>query len=112
MSDDTPTDADQVRAEIDLTRQDLVQTVDALQDKLDVKTRAKTKAHDLSVTVNETATKIKQQAPPQVQTAIDRGTAAVGPAAAKAKPYRTQIAAGVAGLLLVRLIIKRFRRSA
>ena len=111
MTDETPAPmADQVREEIDQTRTDLAQTVDALAAKLDVKARAKTKAHDVSATVTETATKLKSQAPPPVQDALDRGAAALGPAAAQAQPYRSQIAAG-AGFLLLLMMFRRRRRA-
>jgi hypothetical protein len=111
MSDETTTGADEIREEIDRTRADLAQTVDALHDKLDVKARAKTKAHDVSASVSTTATKLMQQAPPPVQAALDRSASAIAPAAAKAQPYRSQIALGAGGAVVVLLIIRRIRRS-
>ncbi len=90
MTDETPaTTADEVRAEIDQTRTDLAQTVDALQDKLDVKAQAKTK----------------------VQEALDKSAAALGPAAEKAKPYRSQIGAGAAAFLFLVMLVRRRKRS-
>jgi hypothetical protein len=122
MSDETPApSADEVRAEIYQTRADLAETVDALSDKLDVKGRAKSKAdevsatakakaHEVSTTVAEKATELKSQAPPQVQEALDRGAAAIGPAAAKAEPYRSQIAAGAGALVLLMMVRRRRKR--
>jgi len=43
-----PTDADAVRADIEATRAELAQTVDALQDKMNVKARASAKASELT----------------------------------------------------------------
>ncbi len=111
MTDETPAGAAEIREEIDRTRADLAETVDALHDKLDVKARAKTKAHDVSATVSTTATKLKQQAPPPVQSALDRGASAIAPAAARAEPYRSQIAIGAGVGVVLLLVVRRIRRS-
>jgi hypothetical protein len=42
-----PQTPDEIRAEIEMTREELAETVDALQAKLDVKSRAQAKAADL-----------------------------------------------------------------
>lgn len=96
MTDETPAPtADQVREEIDQTRTDLAQTVDALAAKLDVKARAKTKADEVATTA-----KVK----------VHDVSTALGPAAARAQPYRSQIAAG-AGFLLLLMVFRRRRRA-
>lgn len=46
MSNASPTDADDIRHEIEQTRADLADTVDALTAKLDVKARAKAKVQE------------------------------------------------------------------
>ena len=48
----SPNDPEAIRADIERTREDLAETVDALQAKLDVKTRAKDKA----IAVRDSAT--------------------------------------------------------
>lgn len=63
------------------------------------------------MSVAETATKLKQQAPPPIQTALHKGAAAVGPAAAKAQPYRQQIAIGAGAMVVILLLGRRIRRS-
>jgi ABC-type transporter Mla subunit MlaD len=111
MTDEASASAAEIRDEIDRTRDDLAHTVDALHDKLDVKARAKTKAHDVSATVSTTAAKLKQQAPPPVQSALDRGASAFAPTAARAEPYRSQIALGAGAVFILLLILRRLRRS-
>lgn len=101
-------DAEQLRAEIEETRADLADTVNALSAKLDVKARAKAKVDDVRATVTETVSQAKHSAPPPVQQSLDRAGAALVPAAAKAKPYQHQILAAV-GLAAVIAILARRR---
>jgi ElaB/YqjD/DUF883 family membrane-anchored ribosome-binding protein len=84
MSEANP--ADDIRHEIEATRADLADTVDALSAKLDVTAQAKAKANDVRATVSDTA--------------------------AKAEPYRVQILAGV-GVAVALLLVtrRRTRRS-
>jgi hypothetical protein len=111
MSDAKPADPDQIREEIEATRADLADTVDALSTKLDVKAQAKSKAHEVQATVSDTLSKAKQSAPPPVQTSLDRVGAALGPALAKAKPYRRQIIAAVGAAAAVLVLARRRGRS-
>lgn len=71
-------DADQLREEIEQTRAELAQTVDALSAKLDVKAQAKQRADDLKT---------------------------------KVEPYRVQLAAGAAALVVVFVALKIRGRS-
>lgn len=68
-------DVDQIREEIESTRAELAQTVDALSAKLDVKAQAKHRVDELS---------------------------------ARTKPYRVQIAAGVAAVAVL-VVVRKVR---
>jgi hypothetical protein len=52
-----------------------------------------------------------EQAPPPVRDALERSATALAPAAAKARPYRAQLAIGVGAAGLVLVLVKRMRRS-
>ncbi len=105
-----PSDPDEIRAEIEQTRADLADTVDALSAKLDVKARAGDKAHELKQSVADATTRAKESAPPQVQQSLDRAQAVLEPAVGKAveaaRPYRTQLLIGVA-VAVVLLVVRR-----
>ena len=113
MSDTEPTSPDDLRQEIDATRADLADTVDALSAKLDVKAQAKAKADEVKTTMSDAAAKAKASTPPPVQRSIERAGSIIKPAAAKAEPYRVQILAGAASVLVIVLLLRRrVRRSA
>ncbi len=78
------TDPEQLRAEIEHTRADLAETVDALSAKLDVKAQAAHKVGEVK--------------------------AAVVNAATKAKPYRRQLVGAASGLLVAFLGMRTWRR--
>ena len=111
MTDEAAESADKVRENIDEARVDLAETVDALQSKLDVKARARSKAHEVSAAVSGKATELKQQAPPPVRDALERSATILGPVTAKAQPYRSRIAVGAGAAGLVLIFIARRRRS-
>jgi hypothetical protein len=112
MSDTDSTDADHIRREIEETRHDLADAVNALTTKLDVKTQAKSKATELKSTITDTAAKAKQSAPPPVQNSLNRASAALGPALERAKPYRTQILAATSLAVAIAVLgRRRARRS-
>jgi uncharacterized protein DUF3618 len=54
----TPEDPEQLRAEIERTREDLGDTVAALAEKTDVKARARDKVADVRQTVNQRRTEL------------------------------------------------------
>jgi chromosome segregation ATPase len=116
-----PDDPDQLKAEIEQTRQQLGDTVDQLAAKADVKARAQAKVADAQAKVadvtqraRDKTSQIRQQAAEasgtgreQLQSRTpDPVKRAVGQGAESARQYRTQlaIAAGavVAGILVVR----------
>jgi hypothetical protein len=102
---------DEIRAEIEQTRSDLGDTVDALTTKLDVKAQAKQKVDSVRSTISGKAAQAKGAAPTPVQKALDRTGEAATPALQKAAPYKKQIALGAAGLLGVLLFWRRRRSS-
>jgi hypothetical protein len=82
-----PTDAETVRADIEATRAELAQTVDALHHKLDVKAQAAAKVADARMKLND------------------------GVARARANPHRTEIVVGGIVALLAVVIVRRRRGS-
>ena len=102
-----PDDPRELRAEIERTRQDLGETVAALAEKTDVKSRAREKVAEVRHTVNEKRTKLvgraRESSPDGASSAADqvRAKAEENPVAASA------IAAFVGGFLLGRITSRR-----
>jgi MYXO-CTERM domain-containing protein len=110
-----PTDPDAIRAEIEQTRAELAETVDALASKLDVKGQAADKAEAAKAKVGAKASQAKAAAPEPVQHVMDTVGAKAGPVAhqvnAKVEPHRGKLIAGVGAGLLVLLVLRRRRHS-
>jgi len=99
----TPDDPEQLREEIERTRQDLGDTVAALAEKTDVKTRAKDKVAEVKQTVNERRTELVSRARENSPDGANSAAAQVR-AKAEEKPIHTAaIAAFVGGFLLGRI---------
>jgi ElaB/YqjD/DUF883 family membrane-anchored ribosome-binding protein len=99
----TPEDPAQLREDIERTRQDLGDTVAALAEKTDVKTRAKDKVTEVKQNVNQRRTELVGRAR---ESSPDGASSAVEQVRAKAqeKPIHTAaIAAFVGGFLLGRI---------
>lgn len=121
MSDTTkdgipvPDDLEELRADIDETRVQLVDTVAALAAKADVKSQVGEKAHHAGARAHETMAEVKDAAPPQVQAAIDRAGSVVTPVtdktltALRANQKAVTIAATV---LFVVVVLRRSKRRA
>jgi Protein of unknown function (DUF3618) len=109
------TEKDIVRSDIEQTRAELAATVDALSDKLDVKGRAGDKVTEVKAKVAETATHVKESAPPQVQHALDVAGQKAGPVVQRvseqAAPHRGKIIAGAAVAVVLLVIVRRRRRE-
>jgi ElaB/YqjD/DUF883 family membrane-anchored ribosome-binding protein len=105
------TEADAVRADIEATRQELADTVNALTEKVNVKARAGDKAAELRQKLTEAAGRARAAAPPPVQRALDATGQKAGPMAsrisAQAAPYRGKIIAGSAVLVAALLVLRR-----
>lgn len=112
---DPPKDPDAIRAEIEQTRADLAETVDALAAKLDVKGQASDKADAAKARIGEKAAQVKASAPEPVQHAVDALTAKATPVAhqlnAQTAPNRGKILAGVGVGVLVLLVLRRRRKA-
>ncbi len=113
MTDET-SKTDDIKAEIEQTRSDLADSVDALAAKADVKARGKEQLAHAKESAADALDRAKQSAPEPVQQALDKAASTVGPAAAKARdtaaPYRKQILIGV-GVLFVLLVLRGRRHS-
>lgn len=94
--DDT---VDALRADIAEARADVAATVDQLSAKLDVKARTKQRLEEVKASAGARFEKARAAAPPPVQNAIDR-----------ARPHGRQIAMGFAGMVVLLMVISRWRR--
>jgi ElaB/YqjD/DUF883 family membrane-anchored ribosome-binding protein len=113
MSDEAG--AEQIRTDIEQTRAELADTVDALSDKLNVKARAGDKAGEAKAKVSSAAAQAKAKAPEPVQHALETVGAKARPVAHQAseqiRPYRKQILIGVSAAMAVLLILRRKRNA-
>jgi ElaB/YqjD/DUF883 family membrane-anchored ribosome-binding protein len=99
----TPEDPEQLRADIERTRQDLGDTVAALAEKTDVKARARDKVAEVRQNVNQRRTELVGRAR---ESSPDGASSAATQVRAKAQenPIHTAaIAAFVGGFLLGRI---------
>jgi hypothetical protein len=103
-------DTEDLKSEIERTRAELADTVDALTAKLDVKSQAQHRAHELADKAATRYENAKASAPPPVQQAIGTVEHAARPVVTKAKqdPKRAVMIAG--GVLVVLLVVRRLRR--
>jgi hypothetical protein len=110
-----PSTADELRDDIEKTRDELAASVDALSSKLDVKAQSRRKLRDIGRAVGRT----KQKAPAPIQKAADtagmlvhRAVERLAPPARqfgqKAKAHRKQLSAA-AGLAILSVVIRRRR---
>jgi len=108
---DHPTTASELREEIEQTRAELADSVEALADKVDVPAKIHHQVDHAKEAIAEVSHKIGDATPEPVHTALHRAGAAAAPVVDKAKPYRKQIglAALVAGT--VAIVTKRRRRG-
>lgn len=116
-----PTDADEVepidavRADIADTRAELAATVDALNEKLDVKARARAKAAAARDKASAGVQQVKQRTPEGLQRAIGRAGQKASPVvhnvSDKTAPHRAKIAAGAAAVIIVLSMIRRRHRA-
>ena len=113
MSDEAG--AEQIRTDIEQTRAELADTVDALSDKLNVKARAGDKAGEAKAKVSSAVAQAKAKTPEPVQHAFETVGARARPVAHQAseqiRPYRKQILIGVAAAMAVLLIVRKKRNA-
>jgi chromosome segregation ATPase len=89
--DDGSRDTEQIRAEIDHTREELAETVEALTAKTDVKGRATQKAHEVQETAKVRAQALQETAKVRAQVVTEQ--AKVVGAQAKVKGAQAKVAA-------------------
>jgi hypothetical protein len=104
------TDPDEIKADIERTRADLAETVDALTTKLDVKAQAKQRAADAQAKVGERLEALRSTAPEPVQQALARAGDAARPVAAKAAEDKRRTAVVAGGAVLLLLVVRRLRK--
>ncbi|WP_020659603.1 DUF3618 domain-containing protein [Amycolatopsis benzoatilytica] len=95
-----PSEADVARADRDVTREELAETLDALGHKLDVRSRA---AERVDATIDQATAKVAQTVPPPAAETFRAGALAV-----RNKPVPV-FAAVFATVVLVRLLARRRR---
>ncbi|MBV9594226.1 MAG: DUF3618 domain-containing protein [Actinobacteria bacterium] len=100
-------DPDQIRAEIETTRADLADTVNALSAKLDVKAQARQKLLEVRQEASRKGAQLRGSAPAPVQKSLDRVTAAAAPVLRRAQPYKKQLVAAGAALALFMVVFRR-----
>jgi Protein of unknown function (DUF3618) len=108
------TDPEQLRQEIEQTREDLSDTIDALKYKTDPREQAKVAAQKATAKTRELGQKVYDKAPPPVANAFDRTKEAVAPKASqareKARGHEGQVAAAVAAALVLLLLVRKIAR--
>lgn len=106
----TPSGAREIKADIERTRAELAETVDALAAKLDVKAQARHRAHEAATQATEAVDRARAAAPAPVQQALDTIEEFSRPALAKAAEDKQRTALVLGGALLALLILRRTRR--
>jgi hypothetical protein len=99
-----------IQEDIERTRAELADTVDALAAKLDVKSQARQRAHELAVQAGDRVEKARAAAPEPVQQAMERVTEVSRPVIAKAAEDKQRTMLIVGGALVALLLIRRLRR--
>lgn len=89
---------DELREEVERTREDLADTVDELAARLDVKSRVRESVDDTKARVSES-----------VHEATDRVQHAVTEPDGSPKPAALAVAGGVAAIVVVALVVKFWR---
>lgn len=113
--DPAPSDPEAIRSHIEHSRAELSDTVDQLSAKLNVKAQATDKIAAARSKLADRAVKAKASAPPPVQRAIDKAGEKTAPIVhrigEKAEPHRSQLIAAGLGVVVLLLVVRRFRRG-
>ncbi|SHF74923.1 Protein of unknown function [Jatrophihabitans endophyticus] len=112
--DGAPKNPDEIKADIEQTRAQLAETADALAAKLDVKSQAGKKVHEVGEKASAKYDSAKQSAPAPVQQALGKVEHAGAPVVAKAaedKKRTALIVGGAVAVVFVALRIKKRRSS-
>jgi len=108
-------EAELARQQIEQTRAELAETVDALSDKLNAKAQAAEKVGEVKARIAATAHQAKQSAPEPVQRALDAAGAKASPVAhqvaQRTAPYRGKIIAGALAAAVVLIVVRRKRAA-
>lgn len=115
-ADSEPSDAEQIRAEIDETREELGDTVEALAEKLDVKAQAKAKVDERKDALKEKQQELKDKVADLPQQAREadaedaKRLAAEVTQSVKKRPGPAIAGGVVVGLLVLRRLARRRSR--
>jgi hypothetical protein len=109
--DSASTSPEHLRPELDEAREKLGETVDQLAAKVDVKVQAKERVDAVKATISDKAAQAKSAAPAPVQHALEQAGSAAAPAVDKAKQYDKQLLIAAAGLVLLLILVRRWRSS-
>ncbi|MBE7189462.1 DUF3618 domain-containing protein [Jatrophihabitans endophyticus] len=116
VAEPDPSDLDAIRSDIEQTRAELADTVEQVADKLNVKSQVGHKTESVKKAAAEKATQAKASTPEPVQNALNAVGAKAGPPAHRAgeamAPHRGKIIAGLAGGLVIFVIVRRRRSRA
>jgi transposase len=103
-------DVEDLKSEIEQTRAELADTVDALTAKLDVKAQAAERAHELAEKATARYSDAKNSAPEPVRQAIGTVEQAARPVVAKARQDPRRAAKIAGGVILALIVLRRLRR--
>ncbi|WP_280369087.1 DUF3618 domain-containing protein [Nocardia wallacei] len=108
-----PTEPDAIRRDIERTRAELGETVDALAHKADVPARAKEKLHDTSTTAQAKASELSARAEDAAGRAIatTEARADQASAAVRRRPLPAAAAAAAAAVLVTWRLVRRRNRK-
>jgi hypothetical protein len=111
-SDNSPPETvAEIKSDIERTRAELAETVDALTAKLDVKEQAKQRVHEIAERAGSKYEQAKASAPEPVQQAIGTVEQAARPVVDKAAQDKRKTAMIAGGVVVLVLIVRRIRRS-
>jgi CHASE3 domain sensor protein len=107
-------DSEQVRQEIEQTREDLGDTIEALKYKTDPREQAKAAARAAAQKTRDLGQKVHDQAPQPVADTFDRTREAVAPKAREAREKvrgrEGQVAAAVGAAVVLLLLVRKIAR--
>jgi hypothetical protein len=105
----TDPEVGQLKSDIERTRAELAETVDALAAKLDVKAQARERMHAVADQAGQAMGRARSSAPVPVQHALDTVEQAARPVVAKAAADKKRAALVAGGLVVLLLVLRRAR---
>jgi hypothetical protein len=100
-------DVGELKSDIERTRAELADTVDALAAKLDVKAQARHRAHDAATRASQAVERVRAATPQPVQHALDAVGHASKPLVERAARNKKRTALIVGGVLAAVVVARR-----